>query len=70
MYVLGDEFDGYSIGAGWQDTKLGVSDFSKWKRCAVATNHEWVRHGVGTFRWIMPGEIKVFDVADVGAAIA
>ena len=26
LYVLGAEYDGYSAGAMWQDTKLGMSD--------------------------------------------
>jgi hypothetical protein len=70
VYVLGDEFDGYSLGAGWEDARLGFSDISRWKRCAVATNHDWVRHGVSMFGWMMPGEIKLFDPAEVDAAIA
>jgi SpoIIAA-like len=69
VYVLGEEFSGYSIDAGWHDTKLGIADFSKWKRSAIVTNHEWIRHGVGMFRWIWPGEIKIFDLADINAAI-
>ena len=69
VYVLGDDFDGYTFSAGWEDTKLGMHHLTKWKRCAVVTNHDWVRHMVGAFRWMMPGELKVFDVADQQAAI-
>ena len=69
VYVLGDEFEGYSVAAGWEDTKLGLGMISKWKRCAVATNHDWVRHMLGMFRWMMPGEVKVYDADDVDAAI-
>jgi hypothetical protein len=70
VYVLGDDFEGYTAGAGWEDAKLGMSDFTKWKRCAVATSHDWIRHGVSMFGWMMPGEIKTFDATDVDAAIA
>src|SRR5262245_7536408 len=70
VYVLGDESDGYSFGAGWEDAKLGIGHLTKWKRCAVVTSKDWVRHWVGAFRWMMPGEIQLFDVAETDAAIA
>src|SRR5262245_54977790 len=70
VYVLGDQFDGYTASAGLEDAKLGFTDFHKWKRCAVVTSHDWVRHLIGLFGWLMPGEIKVFDIADEAAAIA
>jgi hypothetical protein len=69
VYVLGDTFEGYPAGAGWQDAKIGLSALNKWKRCAVATNHDWVRHSISMFGWMMPGEIKVFDPSEVAAAI-
>ena len=70
VYVLGDEFEGYSAGATWEDTKLGIGHVSKWKRVAVVTNHDWVRHLVGMFRWMIPSEVKTFPLADERAAIA
>ena len=70
VYVLGDEFDAYSAGATWADTKLGIGHASKWKRIAVVTNHDWVHHVVGMFGWMVPGDVKTFPVADEAAAIA
>jgi hypothetical protein len=70
VYVLGDQFEGFSVGAGLEDAKLGLDAHSKWKRCAIATNHDWVRHALSMFGWMFPGEVKVFDSADVPAAIA
>ena len=70
VYVLGDQFEGYTAAATWEDTKLGFGHLHKWKRCAVVTNHDWVRHLIGVFAWMMSGEIKVFDVTDEAAAIA
>ncbi|HEY7439498.1 MAG TPA: STAS/SEC14 domain-containing protein [Acidimicrobiia bacterium] len=69
VYVLGDDFDGYSVGAGWEDTKLGLHHLSKWKRVAVVTDHDWVRHAVGMFRWMIPGDVKVFPLADQAEAL-
>jgi len=70
VYVLGDEFDGYTVSAGWEDAKLGMTDFHKWQRCAVVTNHDWVRHLMGMFGWMMPGDVKVFEVGHEADAIA
>jgi hypothetical protein len=70
VYVLGDEFDRYTVGAEWEDAKLGLGHLTKWRRAAVATNHDWVRHLLGMFGWMMPGEVRVFPVDDVDAAIA
>jgi hypothetical protein len=69
VYVLGPEFDGYSTGAGWEDAKLGIGHLSKWKRIAVVTDHDWIRHATSMFGWMVPGEMKTFDVAEEGAAI-
>lgn len=69
VYVLGDEFEGYSVAAGWEDTKLGIEHRSAWKRCAIVTSHDWIRHGVAMFRWMFPGELKVFAASDVTGAI-
>ncbi len=63
LYVLGDEFDGYSGGAMWEDTKVGVSQWSKWEKIALVTDHTVYEDGVKAFSWMVPGEIKVFSVA-------
>ncbi|HET7488488.1 MAG TPA: STAS/SEC14 domain-containing protein [Acidimicrobiales bacterium] len=70
LYVLGDEFEGYASGAGWEDTKLGLGHWTKWKRVALVTNHEWVRHAIALLGWVLPGEVKVFDLAEDGDALA
>ena len=69
VYVLGDDFDGYSAGATWEDAKLGIGHSSKWKRVAMVTDHDWVRHVVGMFAWMVPGDVKTFPVADLQDAI-
>ena len=69
VYVLGPEFDGVSVGAGWEDAKLGIGHLSKWKRIAVVTDHDWIRRGLSMFGWMVPGEVKTFDAADERAAI-
>lgn len=61
LYVLGPDFDGYSGGAMWADTKLGVSTWSAWQRIAVVTGHRAYADGVRAMGWMLPAEVKVFD---------
>jgi SpoIIAA-like len=68
LYVLGEEFEGYSAGAAWEDTKLGISHWGAWERIAVVTDSGWIRDGVRAFAWMLPGEVKVFPVAERDAA--
>jgi len=69
VYVLGDGFEGYTFGAGWEDAKLGIGHLTKWKRCAVVTDREGLRHFIGAFRWMMPGDLKLFHTAEEQAAL-
>lgn len=64
LYVLGDDFDGYSFGAAWQDTKLGLGNLRHWERCAIVTDADWIENAVKALGWMMPGEIRAFDDDD------
>lgn len=70
VYVLGDRFGGYSAGAAWQDTKLGIENIRKWHRIAVVTDTDWVRHALGVFGWMVPGKFEVFGLERRSEAIA
>jgi hypothetical protein len=69
VYVLGSEFTGYSAGAGWEDTKLGIEHVRAWERVAVVTDIEWVEHLVGGFSWMVPGELRRFALTDLAPAV-
>jgi hypothetical protein len=63
-------FEGLTPGAFWQDLKLGVDHWSKWKRIALVTDVDWMRHGVNWFGWMTPGEVRHFPLAERAEAIA
>ena len=69
VYVLGADFDGYAMGAGWEDTKLGIGHLTKWRRVAVVSDRDWVRHGIGMVGWMMPGEVRVFPETELEDAL-
>jgi SpoIIAA-like len=63
LYVLGDDVTGFSAGAAWQDTKVGMEHVTRWERIAVVTDREWLRQSVSIFGHLIPGEIKAFPAA-------
>ena len=63
LYLLGDGVTGFSGGAAWQDTKVGMEHVTRWEKIAVVTDNEWLRHSVSIFGYLIPGEIKAFPAA-------
>ena len=68
--VVIPEFHGMSGGALWQDLKVGVEHLHAWKRIALVTDIDWMRHMTQLFGWMTPGEVEVFPLAQREEAIA
>jgi hypothetical protein len=74
VFEFGDEYTGLTAGGTVEDSKLYFSelvhrDLSKWRRCAVVTDHDWLRHAISVFRFMMPGEVESFGPSGVHVAI-
>lgn len=67
LYVLGDDVDGFTAGAMWEDTRVGVGHLGSWERIAVVTDADWMRHAVRLLGWMLPGEVRGFH-GDLEAA--
>lgn len=71
---LGPGFEGYEAGAVWEDLKTGakfsVGHLSAWKRTALVTDVDWVRHLSALFGWMTPGEMKLFELDELERAKA
>ena len=70
LYVLGEDFESYSPGAMWSDTRLWAGNMGAWERIAVATDVDWVENALRAFGWLVPGEVRVFDDDEVDEAKA
>jgi hypothetical protein len=70
VYVLGERFDGWTLGALWDDAKLGMKDVRTWERIALVTDKEWLHHTVKALGWMVPGDVRVFGVAELDDAVA
>jgi SpoIIAA-like len=64
LYVLGEDFDGWTLGGMWEDAKLGGSEVKAWEKVAIVTDRDWLRHTVKGLGWMLPGEIRVFDLSE------
>jgi SpoIIAA-like len=72
VFVIGPEYEGFDLGAVKEDVKglapLAFEHRDAWKRVAAVTNVEWLVKAVETFRWLMPGEVRVFGLDELEAA--
>ena len=64
------EFHGMTPGALWQDLRVGMENFRKWKRIALITDIEWMHHMTTLFGWMTPGDVKTFPMSQREQAIA
>lgn len=70
VYVIGEEFDGWTMGAMWEDAKLGIGELKAWEKVAVVTDKDWVKHVVRAFGWMVPGEVRIFGLEQLKDAKA
>jgi hypothetical protein len=65
LFVLAEDFHGLDADALWQDLKAGASvglrHRSAWRRMALVTDKDWIRHGAAAFGWLAPGELRLFE---------
>lgn len=68
------DFHGLDFGALWEDMKaagsVGLKHRSAWERLSVVTDKDWMRHGIAALGWLIPGEIRVFEPAELEEAKA
>jgi hypothetical protein len=68
LYVLGDDFEGYTGGAAWEDAKVGMKHLTAFERVAVVTDVDWIEKMIKAFGFVIPGEVRVFDDDDLEEA--
>jgi SpoIIAA-like len=69
-YEIGPSFSAIDPDAAWEDLKIGLEHLSRWERMAVVTDVRWIRLTLGAFRFLMPGKLRVFEVARAAQARA
>lgn len=70
VVVMGDDFDHYSLGAMWEDSKLVGRPLSSWGRAAIVTDNEVLGGLANAFGGLVPGDFKVFPLDRQSEAVA
>lgn len=60
LYVLGEEFAGFTGAAAWEDAKIGMRHFTSFERIAVVSNAEWILNMVKALGFVIPGEVRAY----------
>lgn len=68
LYLLGDDFEGFTGGAAWEDAKVGMKHLTSFERVAVVTDADWIEGIIKAFGFALPGEVRVFDDDDLDEA--
>jgi hypothetical protein len=67
-YQVDADFAGIQPGAMWEDFMVGVEHWTRWERVAVVTDVAWIGHTMQAFSFLMPGQVKVFPLAQAAEA--
>lgn len=71
LLVVADDFGKMDLRARIEDAKAELSLARKrgaWERTALVTDVGWLRTAFHLFRWLAPGELRVFGLAEEDAA--
>ena len=73
LYLI-EDIEEMEADALWADTKLGydlgLRHHKEWVRSAIVTDIEWMAKASKFFKWMIPGEARVFPVAELDRAKA
>jgi hypothetical protein len=68
LYQLGPAFTGFTVGAMWDDLKLGVAHLKAWEKVAVVTDVDWIANATRLFGFAMPCPVKAFSNEKIAEA--
>jgi hypothetical protein len=60
LFEFGEEFQGYSRGAVWEDARVGFRHLRRFDRCAILTDIDWLRSATRFLSTLLPFPLRVF----------
>jgi SpoIIAA-like len=74
VFQAGPDFEHFTPGMMGADVTegltFGMKHWSAWKRMAVVTDVDWLRHAMSMFGWMTPGEARVYPLDELEQAKA
>ncbi len=69
LLVLETSIGNFTAGAWWQDMKVGIKHFTRWKKIAVVTEEAGVEKFTDLFSLLVPGEARGFTHSELVQAL-
>ncbi|MBS1501538.1 MAG: STAS/SEC14 domain-containing protein [Bacteroidetes bacterium] len=69
LLVLETNVQNFSIAAWWQDFRLAIKHFSKWKKVAIVTDQASVEWLIDVAKHFVPGESRGYKLTELNDAI-
>jgi len=69
-YEVDADFTGAAPGAVWKDFRVGVDYWMRWERIVLVTDVAWLAHMMNAFRFLLPGQLRVYTTSEKDAARA
>lgn len=66
---LGIHFDGFTLGAAWDDSKFGLTHLTDFTKFALVSDVHWVRNGVRIMAPLLRYPVRVFSNDELRMAI-
>ncbi|MEP6946636.1 MAG: STAS/SEC14 domain-containing protein [Acidobacteriota bacterium] len=70
LYHVTSDFEKFDFGAMWDDAKVGLNHLTSFEKVAVVTDVDWIRFGLKVFAIVVPGEVRLFNNAELSEAKA
>ncbi|MDP6389029.1 MAG: STAS/SEC14 domain-containing protein [Alphaproteobacteria bacterium] len=69
LIEMKEDFEGWELGAAWEDAKLGVRHRTDFEKIAVVGAPQWVDWGAKIGAHFMSGELRTYDEDDFDDAL-
>lgn len=69
LLVMETDIQNFTAAAWWEDFKLGLKNFTKWKKVAIVTDQKGIEWFSDVFRHFIPGESKGYKLSELEDAI-
>ncbi len=61
LYFMDSEFDGWTLGAVWDDAKFGIRHKDDFEKCAIVGGPKWAEWGTKLVAHLVSGQLKTFS---------
>ena len=70
LMQIDTDLKNFTLGAWAKDMLLGIQQFGKWNRCAIASDSSTIKKVTDVVSVLVPGEFQGFEKSDLSKAIA